>query len=337
VRQASPPPVCLPRLLAPRGSPFAAGYLTAGELASFDRDHLLACMQFASETAVAGCMRVPLPQRGGSALIDVHHSPGRVCRGEAAGLAFACNDHVLFGELHLNEDGGLEDATYRAYRVLVAGVRAAGFPYLCRVWNFFPGINSDEHGLERYRAFCRGRHRALTQVFPAFEPSLPAASAIGTRVPGLHLFCIAANMPGRQVENPRQVSAFNYPRIYGPRSPSFSRSILQRWPSGAVHLFVSGTASIVGHATRYPGDFARQLDETCANLEALLAAANRHVATPLDFLTLRVYARTIASPEEVLRRVRRRFGDTTQVLILEGDICRRDLLVEIEGLAASPG
>lgn len=235
------------------------------------------------------------------------------------------------------DDDGLEHATCRGYRALLAGVRAAGFPHLCRVWNYFPAINVEEHGLERYRAFCRGRHRALCEAFADFEPSLPAASAIGTRAPGLHLYCIAAKRPGRQVENPRQVSAFHYPSTYGPRSPSFSRSTLQRWPSGAAHLFVSGTASIVGHATQHAGSFTDQLEETCVNLEALLGAADRHVATPLTFLLLRVYARAISSPEAIVDRVRERFGKATQVLILEGDICRRDLLVEIEGLAASPG
>src|SRR5690606_13866131 len=74
---------------------------------------------------------------------------------------------------------------------------------------------------------------------------------------------------GVPVENPRQVSAYRYPRQYGPTPPAFARAML----SPAKQLLVSGTASVVGHASHHVGDAAAQLDETARNLDSLMRTA----------------------------------------------------------------
>ena len=76
------------------------------------------------------------------------------------------------------------------------------------------------------------------------------------------------------VENPRQVSAYHYPREYGTHSPVFSRAALLR-QAQSLTLFISGTASIVGHRSLHLGDTAAQTRETLTNIEALLGEANR--------------------------------------------------------------
>src|SRR5690606_1728933 len=75
----------------------------------------------------------------------------------------------------------------------------------------------------------------------------------------------------------RQVSAYRYPRDYGPQPPSFARAMLAH--QAAVPLLLSGTASVVGHASAHAGNSSAQLAETCANLEHLLAAARELDAT----------------------------------------------------------
>ena len=209
-----------------------------------------------------------------------------------------------------------------------------GYPHVWRMWNFFADINGSEAGLERYRAFCRGRHRALSAMLPRFEQSLAAASAIGTPVPGIVVCFLAAAMPAEQVENPRQVSAFHYPRRYGPKSPSFSRAVLKQWASGSAHLFISGTASIVGDESRHVGHFDGQLAEALDNVEALLAVAETRTAAPLRPAVLRFYLRDAGQADLVHQAAARRFG-AVPVLLLGGEICRGDLLLEVEGLAVT--
>lgn len=104
-----------------------------------------------------------------------------------------------------------------------------------------------------------------------FAHGFPAATAIGHHADEalLQVYLLATDRPGTRVENPRQVSAWRYPRQYGRTPPSFARATLL--PAGDV-LAISGTAAVVGHASAHAGDIDAQLAETLRNLDALLAA-----------------------------------------------------------------
>ncbi|EGD02649.1 endoribonuclease L-PSP, partial [Burkholderia sp. TJI49] len=109
------------------------------------------------------------------------------------------------------------------------------------------------------------------------------------------------------------------------------------WPHapGAPVLFVSGTASIVGHRTVHAGDVVAQTRETIANLVAVLEQAARqgHGPFTLADLNYRVYVRdaadgaALAAIERVLREAA---GPDLRALFVHADVCRDDLLVEIE-------
>ena len=250
------------------------------------------------------------------------------------GLGYAHNGEYLFGHLYLLEVelGAMAAASFKAYGRLTAFLERHGYPRLLRCWNFVNQINLGSHDQERYRQFCLGRHQALAGQ-PGFERHLPAATAIGMHEPGLLIYFLAARNPGVQVENPRQVPAFEYPREYGPRSPSFSRATYARF-ADTDHLLVSGTASVVGHVTRHPHDTAAQVDETMANLGALLAhGAREHLAgRHWQAQTLRLFIRNKAELPQLRAHLGEILGPDAPLLMLEGDICRSDLKIEIEGV-----
>jgi chorismate lyase/3-hydroxybenzoate synthase len=99
-------------------------------------------------------------------------------------------------------------------------------------------------------------------------------------------------------------------------------------------LYASGTASILGHASVHPNDTAAQLDETVANLEALLQralASQRLKAGRLGPDSLvKVYVRHARDAALVEHGLRQHLGDEVPLLILAADICRTELLLEIE-------
>lgn len=301
-------------------------------------EHALAVMRFgaAELSSDPRLVTIPLDALGATRTIEVWSAAHPVVTGSQQGISFAGSSRLLFGHLRCDETAGcnLEAIAYESYRRLFALARDLGYPHVFRLWNFFADITADENGLERYALFCRGRHRALTQVLEAFEQNLPAASAIGTHVPGLMVCFLAAKSRGAQVENPRQLSAFRYPPRYAPKSPPFSRSICMAWEGVRPQLFISGTASIVGYATRHVGDFAAQATETLDNIDALLEAAGRRTLSSFRLELLRVYARREVLEPELRGLIAARLGPLP-LLILRGELCRRDLLVEIEGLAAS--
>jgi chorismate lyase / 3-hydroxybenzoate synthase len=229
-------------------------------------------------------------------------------------------------ELDENEHGGLEAASMVAYAMLQASRGRHGTPHLLRVWNYLDGINTGDSDDERYRRFCAGRAAGLGP-FPAAE--LPAATGIGRRdgSPRLQVYWLAGSAPGTPVENPRQLSAWRYPRQYGPVAPRFSRAMRL----GGT-LLVSGTASVVGHATVHHGDFDRQFDETLANLGPLIEAAGARGDPLARPLLVKAYVRHPEHAGACKAKLSARLP-LADYLVLAADICRQDLLLELDCVA----
>lgn len=319
---------------------FSVFYRNATDADGLNDSRLLALVRFAPSPPTGSDPRVcavDLEELGSAATAEIWLGARPARSGLSEGIYHAEDGAALFLHARLDEyaPDALQPLTAVLYRRLFAKARALGYPHVLRAWNYFPRINRECDGLERYRAFCAGRHQALAAELAEFETRLPAASAIGTRAGGLQLYALAAREPGVQIENPRQVSAFRYPRQYGRRSPSFSRAVLKSWGEGRDHLYISGTASIVGHASVHQ-DLMAQLEETLANLDALLAEANRRAAQSLALALLKIYVRPDLDPAPLRGRIAQAFGEHTPLLFLRADICRRELLLEIEGLAVSP-
>lgn len=270
----------------------------------------------------------------GAAPLECWRTDAPVARGREDGIAWAASGALLFGALELDEAGDVGATAEQAYRRLRAFVAARGFPHLLRVWNYLDAITEGEGDGERYRVFCVGRARGLGAHDPG---TLPAATAIG-RVDGvrrLQVYWLAARAPGTPVENPRQMSAYRYPRQYGPQPPSFARAMLP--PSAAMPLLLSGTAAIVGHQSQHPDCVRAQIDETLRNFDALLAAARRHrPELPPAFgpgTRLKAYVREAAELQAVQAELARRLPGVP-CLLLHAAVCRRELRIEIDGTHA---
>ena len=280
-------------------------------------------------------LHVPLsPLREAAAPYEVWRSAGPVATGREGAIRYSHDGALMFGVLEWEEpDGGILHASAHAYAALVAFWRDSDYPHLLRIWNYFDAITLGEGDSERYRQFCVGRVQGLGDVDTR---TLPAATAIGSRDGRrvLQVYWLAAREPGLPLENPRQVSAYRYPREYGPQSPTFARALLP--PSPRVPLLLSGTASIVGHASQHADSLSAQLDETLTNLDSLLGAARERAPTLSPHLDgtsrLKVYVRDATDADAVAAQLEARLGTRVPWLMLHADVCRRELLVEIEGM-----
>lgn len=251
----------------------------------------------------------------------------------------AVNEDVFFGSISVELEGteDLSAAAQRAFTVIFEFLQRSEFQNLIRVWNYFPWINEIENGLERYRSFSVGRHEAFVRCERNVEDS-PAACALGSYGGGLVIYFLASRFPGVQIENPRQISAYSYPQQYGPRSPTFSRATLAYKDDPRI-LFISGTASIVGHETVHPESVSMQTRETLANIRAVIEQAALKGFPEVDFardMALKVYVRHVQDIPVVMEVVRAEYGPLSDVIALQADICRTDLLVEIEAVCWSP-
>jgi len=243
-------------------------------------------------------------------------------------------------------------AAFRQLRQLLGGV-SLRLHQVIRTWLYLGGIVAEEEGTQRYRELNRARAEAYAGV-PFFRDRLPkghpaevypASTGIGTEGRGLVLSAIALGTDRPDVlilplENPRQTSAYRYDARYGPQSPKFSRAVAVACGPDAL-ILISGTASITRSETRHPGDARAQTRETLDNIEALISEENlsRHGlpgrGTTLGGIALaRVYVKRKEDYPRVRAVCEERLGELPTVYAA-ADVCRPDLLVEIEGIAFS--
>ncbi|GAB3745896.1 chorismate transformation enzyme, FkbO/Hyg5 family [Lysobacter olei] len=336
---------CPPEAEAPTPSTpsprWAVDYTDADLDALLARDDTLAVFGFgrdAPQHADPRYLRVSL-QPHGPAPLEVWRVAGPVTRGHDGDVAWAEDGTLQFGAIELDElpgddDSDIERTTEAIYRRLSAFIAARGYPHLLRMWNYLDGITSGDGDAERYRRFCVGRARALGTVEPG---TLPAATAIG-RVDGerrLQVYWLAARTPGTPLENPRQVSAWRYPRQYGPQPPGFARAMLPPAAS-AMPLMLSGTAAIVGHESQHRDSVEAQLDEVLVNLDHLIERARAtRPKLPEAFgpdSRLKVYVRDAAELPRVAAALAERLPSSVPRIVLHGAVCRRELRVEIDGV-----
>src|ERR1700738_4875043 len=233
------------------------------------------------------------------------------------------------------ESGALLRATELAYQEIFALLKETDHRHLIRIWNYLPEINREAGGDERYRLFNSARQLAFRNSGQATVGTVPAASALGSPAGSpISIYFLAARQRPKMIENPRQTSAYHYPPKFGRHSPIFSRACVWGEP-GRSKLFISGTASIVGHESIHGGDVEAQTRETLVNISSLVAEANRIVGAPRyspQNLMLKVYVRNASDLPAVKATLAERLGTVAGIVFLQADVCREDLLVEIEAV-----
>ena len=238
------------------------------------------------------------------------------------------------------DQSSMVDTTREIYAELLRG---SGPLDPCRIWNFIPDINQQAGELDSYKLFCVGRGAALAPWSAGQDTTrLPAASAVGTPDGHLCVVMLCTGMAVTPVENPQQIPAYRYPRRYGPQPPSFARaSLVDTHPA---QLLVSGTASIRQSESMHAGDPAAQLALACDNIDLVLQTA-WHDAAAHGFRALarsvRMYLRNpddwTTVRDQALSRLMPRLMPTGETLnVIQADICRPELLLEVEASLALP-
>ena len=324
-----------PMSLAAATVPLAVRYERATPASLLAQDDVVAVIGFGDGLPAVDdprVLRVGL-RAAQAGVLEVWRGAAPVRHGRDGEVRWSGDGEHLFFAIEVDESahGGIRGASEHAYARLCAFVAATPTPHVLRLWNYLDAINLGAGDDERYRRFCDGRALGMARYAPAYYP---AASAIGRHdgVRVLQVYGLAARVPGTPVENPRQVSAWRYPREYGPTAPTFARGMR----GAGTGLLISGTAAVVGHASRHAGDLDAQLAETIANLESLVA----HAGLPAELgagSQLKAYVRDAADAPRVTAALRARLPALGGLVVLAGDVCRRELLVEIDGVTTAGG
>ena len=248
---------------------------------------------------------------------------------------FGCCSYSTSCDLSLSE---LAESIYDEALTLTT---KHNYPYLYRAWNYIPNISEkDCSGDTRYEAFNLGRHCAFDKKHK--EGTIfkyPASTAVGSISNNMCMcFLSSAKKKYVPIENPRQIAAYNYRPQYGIRPPVFSRAVYIEHDNSDFSIFVSGTASIVRSESVYPANIEKQCNETLYNIRALISEENLHKhgihqsCTLSDIRTLKVYLKDKKDAPIVRVILEEKLSTNIQTAYVQADLCRSDLLVEIEGI-----
>jgi len=308
---------------------------------------LLAGFCFGDDCSVTGdgLITTGLQPINRSATIECWWYDGEIQYENRNGVEIAsCNEYAFLTiRCTYDEKTDFAAVSRDVYRSLFSAIRRTNHHHIAKIWNYFGGITEGQGDLERYRQFSIGRAEVFAEQ-NLNDSTLPAGTAIGThQEEALNVVALTSKCPFAAVENPRQTSAYRYPRQYGPESPRFSRGGTIVAGDDTLHL-ISGTAAIVGHKTQHPSDVVQQLKVTVDNLRGLCAgfsagsSADQSVSIE-QIGAPRIYLREAEDFDRVATDLDRRIaeGFSERALFLHADICRSELMFEIDGVVIHAG
>lgn len=230
---------------------------------------------------------------------------------------------------------------HKAHEVLIRS--GCHFNRVIRTWLYQGNIVGHEGKTVRYHELNRARTDFFETDAQIAAP-YPASTGIGQEGTDVTMSCVAltADDPDAfrnvALENPLQTSAFDYEKKYSVKSPKFSRAMATVLDRQAI-VWVSGTASIIASETCHLGDVAGQTYQTIENIRELISSQNlaQHGIEKLganlgDLASARVYIKNHADYPTV-RSICEELLGQTPIIYVEADVCRDDLLVEIEAIA----
>jgi Chorismatase FkbO/Hyg5-like, N-terminal len=236
---------------------------------------------------------------------------------------------------HQTGDESLDDVVFASYRDLFSCIKDK-VGSLVRTWNYIPRILSKDKSVIRYHRFNIGRKKAWELFGPKNADGqllFPAATGIGTVESFFYIRALFSPHSVIRLQNPRQISPDKYSRKYGPLPPVFSRASILLKPE-RHQLFVSGTASIVGEDATYIGNPVLQTEESLTNIRQLIDGDNCRRCgyegefTLDDMKSMHVYVKRAEHFDCVRKTIQNHVR--CPITYKRADICREDLLVEME-------
>ncbi len=280
-----------------------------------------------------------------------HHS---IAYKRAGDIPYTVVDYGHFKAVHcagLMGDPG-DSITMAANKAFESGLnilRQEGLSihHIIRQWNYIEDIAcvKEEGGThQNYQEF--NDVRTHYYEMGTFRNGYPAATGIGMNAGGVIIDFIALSESNHvavsPIRNPGQVDAHRYSEkvLMGTdpnkSTPKFERAKLVSF-AGNHYFYVSGTASILGEKTMYPGDVSKQTLTTIENIQRLFSKENqenlgiRFDVEKIRFSHLRVYVKHKEDVHLVSQICEEKLHSSSY-LYLESDVCRDELLVEIEGV-----
>jgi enamine deaminase RidA (YjgF/YER057c/UK114 family) len=270
------------------------------------------------------------------------------------GISYTVVEHKDYKAVHgAGLMGTVEDnitqASERAFKSAIEILAQEGLSihHIIRQWNYIENIamiDDVKDAPQNYQDFNDVRANYYDQG--DFKFGYPAATGIGQDTGGIIIGFIALSESDQitvnPIVNPGQIDAHKYSDVVlegnseQKCTPKFERAKLVTIGS-RNYIYVSGTASILGEKTMHVGDVKKQTLTTIENIRRLFSKENQEELglkfdfSEIQFSHLRVYVKNRGDIPAVEKICYAELNCKSS-LFLESDVCREDLLVEIEGV-----
>jgi len=267
-----------------------------------------------------------------------------ITAGENNAALFTNGDsRFLVGMAQSNQDLSCKVNSEKVFSDLESLLQQAGMGMgnIVRQWNYLEDILGFDGEEQRYQEFNNVRSKFYGDTF--LEKGYPAATGIGMNRGGVIIEFVAVEsikVISKPVDNPGQISAHKYSEkvLVGDEcvlktTPKFERARYLENKDKKL-ILISGTASIVGEKTIGVDDPAMQTEVTIENIKRLYSdevlKAISENKLEAKYGHARVYVKHRKDFAAIKRTFKKHYGNLPVVYII-ADICRNDLLVEIEG------
>jgi enamine deaminase RidA (YjgF/YER057c/UK114 family) len=270
----------------------------------------------------------------------------KIIKGDRYFILIAKDFKLLFANANSFEENSFQKNAETTFNRLDNILEVTDFEYsdIIRQWNYIENILNQQSENEKiknnYQVF--NAYRSIIYSKSEFKNGYPAATAIGTINGGCCVEIIALKGKNSRIipiQNSRQIDAHSYSnkvligssldKLKIVASPKFERAKLIQI-GGIEFLLISGTASIIGEKTVCKEDIEQQILTTIENIEILLKSTLEKSGKKQYFLlNYRTYIKNPEDYNTVKTICNKKYGENKGILLIS-DICRDNLLVEIE-------
>ena len=207
-----------------------------------------------------------------------------------------------------------------------------------RQWNYIQGITMLNDGSQNYQEFNDARSIFYNKC--EWSNGYPAATGIGADAGGVvvEVNAIKSHDKSLPIDNPLQIAAHNYSQdvldgkaidiLKEKSTPKFERARLL-----GNTIFISGTAAIKGEQSINSHNAVEQTAETMEIMDRLVSKENIPTENNgVHYDLLRIYVKRKNDIEAVKDFMDTHYPDVAKHYLV-ADVCRPELLVEIEGIA----
>jgi len=253
-----------------------------------------------------------------------------------------------------SENGDIMQQSLDAFKLLqdILVEEKMEFSDIVRQWNYIEqitGIDINNNSTSQHYQIFNDVRSKFYQL-ACFDHGYPAATGIGMEYGGICIDFIAAKIQNKNsiigLKSPVQLDAYAYSKEvlaenntmsdFCRTTPKFERAKILITPENKW-IFISGTAAIVGQASIPQLNVEQQTEMTIHNIMSLISTENlqKHGISHVEKASinhLRVYVKYKNDIQQV-KDICLNYFPQIPIAFAVADICRPELLVEIEGQA----